>query len=146
MLFAQAEISTFERLLNNYGLATVLVFLFGAVCWKVLPKFGEKLADWINRLVEAGITHVNKVSDGVECLSVNMKENTEVMRDMRQSLSASQDPKGDPKFKDHIFSTVGTNKSLLAFSRAAREACEHLPADKQRRITPHLDEIEKLLG
>lgn len=136
------ELPWLERYMDKYGLASMLVLLFGFLFW----KYGPKLIDWV-------INFGNELSHNVASLSQNVQENTAVTRQTNETMSAmgksvaqKMDPKGAPEFKDHLFSTHGTNRAILALSRAMREGCDHLPEDKRKRVIPHLDEIEKIFG
>lgn len=136
------DLPWFERYIDKYGLASVLVMLFGYFAW----RYGPRIIDWV-------IQFGNDLSHNVASLSQNVQENTavtrqtnETMSTMGQHIAQKMDPKGDPKFGHHIFSTVGTNQSILSLSRAARPFCDGLPDQQKQLVLRHLDDIERLLG
>jgi len=123
-LLADAEFAWIEKIFDQ-GVAIGLVIVGVLFIW----KYGTKLIDRL-------ITFLDSVERSIT-------ENTVQTKLVSSAIAQKMDPKGDPAFNNHIFSTVNTNAALLSLSHALRAACESLPDEQKRIVIQHLNEIER---
>jgi len=117
MILLAQDTAFIERLFNQ-GVAVALVVVGVLFLW----KYGGKLVD---RLIA--------FFDG---LVLNLAANTEQTKSTKEAITNMVGL--------HAVSSVGTNRAVLALSRAARAACEHMPDPQKRIVLKHLDEIEEI--
>jgi hypothetical protein len=123
-LLADAELGWIEKIFDQ-GVAIGLVIVGVLFIW----RYGTKLIDRLILFLDS-VDH-------------SIKENTQQTKLVVSALEYQANPKGDPKFNNHIFSTVNTNAALLSLSHALRAACESLPTEQKLTVIQHLNEIER---
>lgn len=140
LLFAQASVEAadipwWERVLDKYGFGGFAMLLSGFVIWQIAkqtPRVGNVLVDYL-------ITSKDAVEKTARATEVNSRVNEQLsasIKHVQDALVVKLDPKGDPKYDYHAFSTVQTNRALTYLSDALLEIANDHPA--KERVVPHI--------
>lgn len=149
-------ITRMVKLIADYGILlaiSAIVLVFGTwFCWVVVSivrKYGPKIAE----------AHLAFLKNTTECNATNAKANTEnatastataatlkAVSDtlvlLTDSVGTKLDPKGDPKYNEHIFSNVSTKLALKSALIATKEAIESGdPKDALPGVERAIDEL-----
>lgn len=100
--------------LLDYGVMGLFILL--AII--ALVKYGPKLIAAHLSFVESAKS-INEINCTVNQENRNVNKSIgDSLKVLTESAVTSNDPKGDPKFEGHIFSTVKTNKALRLLAQA----------------------------
>ena len=145
ILFADDSTSWLVDFVATQGISAAIVLGMIVFAWKYAPKAIDKC-----------IQIAEGVLSSLGMLTVAVQENTTQTRMVGETTSAlanklfqTMDPKG-AAFRDHVFSTAGTNAALLQLSHIIQEGLDHIKDDgmdhaRRTRIENHLREIDRLL-
>lgn len=122
----------FERLISNVGIPAVFMLTIAYVVAKYAPK-----------VVTAHLEFLNAAKrQGEQCLKLQAQHAESLLAIL--ALMRDQDhPRGDPKYRDHVFSTVRTNQALMRFADTLEELTRGSTHEAQ--IAPHLRAIREIL-
>jgi len=152
-LLAQAEPpSSFDGLplppgvfrdLFNLGAVGAILLFIGALVWRYLPKLIDGVLGYMH--ITAACAEENAK------VNKTMGDSLKVLTDTQGALLEAHREHTDPvgaKFRDHVFSTVHTNKALSHLSLAMQSLIHDHPAKEQAgpHIQRALDALKNLPG
>lgn len=132
------EIAGWERLISNLGAPVAIISLLVLAVAKWGPPIARRVADWIERLVGAHLEFIATARDQGE-------RSAQALESVKVALADKLDPEGDPKYRDHLFSTFRTNRALAYMADAMMAAAEEQGEACARAVRPHFEAIKKAL-
>lgn len=129
MLLGQID---YERLIGNLGVPAVFMLAVVYVLLKYAP-----------RLVAAHLDFIEAAKhQGQQCVELQSRHE-ETLDAILELVAEKMDPRGDAKYRDHVFSTVRTNEALLEFANVVEELAKGTPQEPQ--IDTHVRAIRESL-
>lgn len=125
-LLAQTPTPVISDRAWDYGIASVVLCFIGAVIWKALPW----VRDYLKTHQECAIQNT----------SINSQLTTAV-QGINSNMAFKMDPKGDPRFNDHTFSTFRTNKALCLLIKAQHKLVEGKTAEALPLLEDGMEEL-----
>lgn len=121
-----------ERLLDKYGFGGMVMLIGIFMLWKYAPRVIDNHVAYLKTTREA----TEKIAQANETNSRVNEKLAEQMKAVGTAIESTMDPKGDPKFDYHSFSTVQTNRAMKHLAEALNEMAADHPA--KERVTPHI--------
>ena len=143
MLFAQVDIAApiagleggWSSALLAYGPLGVFTTFMLLVIWKLVnlcvdevPKIRQGHVDFLDATKKQG----DSLAESIKAISL--------------SMTAKGDERGDPKYKDHLFSTYRTNLALAVLSDLIKDAAKAGGSEIFDIVAPHCDAIKEALN
>lgn len=143
-------ITRMVQAIADYGVLIVIagiVLVFGTVfCWTIISlvrKYGPMIAESVVTMIESlrkcneANTRYNETNTrNFECVSDTCRAMNENLSMLSEAVAQKMDPRGDPKYKDHVFSTASTNAAIKQALVGAKHAVEHGDVNK---AVPYLE-------
>ena len=129
MVFGQIDL---ERLIGNLGVPAAFMLAMAYMAIKYAPRVVAAHLDFIEAAK----------NQGQQCLKLQSRH-AELLDAILDLVGEKMDPQGHMKFRDHLFSNVGTNRALSHFADVVEVLAKGSAHEDQ--IFPHLRAIRELL-